>query len=64
MLDEHDVVVMWRKLFDGSKITNKTVASADKLLNELPPESPLRVRLDAELDDICGIWKLERKNSF
>jgi hypothetical protein len=53
---------MWRKLFDGSKITNKTVASADKLLNELPPESPLGVRLDAELDDICRIWKLERKN--
>ena len=63
MLDERDVLVMWRRLFHGSTITDKIVAAAETLLNELPPESPLRVRLTAELDEICRIWKLERKNN-
>ena len=62
MHDERDVLLMWRKLFHGSTITDKTVGTAETLLKELPPESPLRVRLAAELDDICHLWKLERKS--
>ena len=53
---------MWRKLFHGATITDKTVGTAETLLKEVPPESPLRVRLAAELDDICHLWKLERKS--
>ena len=62
MLDESDIVLTWRKLFHGSTITDKTVGTAEALLKEVPPESPLRVRLAAELDDICHLWKLERKS--
>ena len=62
MLDESDIVLTWRRLFHGSTITDKTVGTAETLLKELPSESPLRVRLAAELDEICRLWKLEREN--
>jgi hypothetical protein len=62
MHDERDVLVMWRKLFHGATINDRTVHTAKSLLKKLPPESPLRVRLASELDDICRLWKLERKD--
>ena len=35
MLDEHDIVLAWRKLFHGSTITDKTVGTAETLLKQL-----------------------------
>ena len=52
MLSQQDVTLMWRQLFQGSHITNETVAKAEALLKELSPENPLRHRLSSELIQI------------
>ena len=55
VLYEQDVSQKWRVLFHGSDVTGETVTKAEALLAGLKPESPLRYRLDAELDEICEI---------
>ena len=52
MLTEHDVLAMWRQLFQDHEINDSTMAQAEELLDNLRPESPLRNRLATELDDI------------
>lgn len=49
MLSQKDVTRMWRQLFQGSHITNETIAKAEDLLSALSPENPLRHRLRSEL---------------
>jgi hypothetical protein len=54
-LNERDVTTLWRQLFQGKAITNESIKSAESLLDDLSPESPLRVRLSVELDEIRKI---------
>ncbi len=59
LLNERDVTTQWRKLFTGQEITDAVLSTARALLNRLSPESPLRIRLAMELDEIK---KLRQKN--
>ena len=52
MLTEHDVLTLWRQLFQDHEINDTTLTQAEELLDNLRPESPLRLRLATELDDI------------
>ena len=52
VLNERDVTTLWRQLFDGQGITDASLAKAKALLNRLSPESPLRLRLATELEEI------------
>jgi hypothetical protein len=49
---QQDVTLSWRQLFQGSLITNETIAKAQTLLESLNPENPLRHRLAKELIQI------------
>ena len=52
MLTEHDVLALWRQLFQDHEINDSTMTQAEELLDNLRPESPLRLRLATELDEI------------
>ncbi|HUS39046.1 MAG TPA: hypothetical protein VMX74_06330 [Pirellulales bacterium] len=39
-------------MFKGNELCDETIVKAASLLDELRPESPLRHRLDCELDEI------------
>ena len=52
LLSETDVTNKWRSLFGAGRVTSETIESARVLIDQLPPESPLRVRLGNELDEI------------
>lgn len=51
MSNESDVIMMWRKLFQ-EPATEETFKQAEALLADLSLESPLRVRLAQELEEI------------
>lgn len=51
-MKESDVARLWQRLFSGQAVTAETFAKAEELVDELKPESPLRFRLAAELEDI------------
>jgi hypothetical protein len=51
MLTESEVTRSWSKLFKGER-NDATFDKAEALLDELRPESPLRHRLAAELDEL------------
>lgn len=57
MLDEHDANRLWQQLFRGQSITSQTLAKAEAVVNELNPESPLRLRLATELEEIRKLHK-------
>jgi len=52
LLTEQEVSRSWSNLFRGSELSDDLVVRAEQLLDELRPESPLRHRLDVELDEI------------
>jgi hypothetical protein len=52
LANENYVSVQWQNLFNGESITKETLERAEELVEELRPESPLRFRLTAELDEI------------
>lgn len=52
MLNERDVTTMWRNLFRGKEVTSQSLDEAEELLDDLSPESPLRVRLSTELEEL------------
>ncbi len=52
MLTEHDVLALWRQLFQDHEINDSTMTQAEELLDNLRPESPLRLRLATELGEI------------
>jgi hypothetical protein len=52
MLNERDVTTMWRNLFKGKEVTVQSLAEAEEMLDDLSPESPLRVRLSTELEEM------------
>ncbi len=51
MLTEQEIARNWRSLF-LSGVGDDTLTKAQELLDELRPESPLRHRLGAELDEL------------
>ena len=55
MLDERDATRMWHQLFRGQAITSETLTKAESLVEGLHPESPLRLRLSTELEEIRGL---------
>jgi hypothetical protein len=52
MLNERDATRLWQRLFRGQTITSSTLAEAESLVNQLNPESPLRLRFSTELEEI------------
>jgi hypothetical protein len=48
--------MLWRKLFRGQKVSSLTLEKANALLDVLNPESPLRLRLTAELDELRKLY--------
>jgi hypothetical protein len=57
---ERDVTTLWRRLFDGRELTRKSLAEAEALLDGLSPESPLRIRLGAELEETRKLQKMRK----
>jgi hypothetical protein len=51
-VDERDVMNAWRELFRGSETTPAILKSAEALLNRLSGESPIRFRLESELEEL------------
>ncbi len=58
-MNERDVTTLWRKLFAGQSITDASLSKAESLLDSMNPESPLRMRLATELEEIR---QLQKKN--
>lgn len=53
MLTENEVARAWRQLFHRDvKLSEESFQRAELLLDELRPESPLRHRLQGELDEL------------
>ena len=52
MLTEKEVSGSWHALFKGDVRNDETFAKAQDLLDELRAESPLRHRLQTELDEL------------
>jgi hypothetical protein len=52
LLTEQEISRTWRTLFRGAVCNDETIAKAERLLDELRPESPLRHRLGMELDEL------------
>ncbi|NIP85245.1 MAG: hypothetical protein GTO03_06680 [Planctomycetales bacterium] len=52
MLTEQEVSRSWMKLFREQELNEQLFTRAEQLLDELRPESPLRHRLDSELDEL------------
>ncbi len=52
MLTENEVSRSWNRLFKDSNFSSETFDSAENLLDELRPESPLRHRLSNELEEL------------
>ena len=52
MLTEQEITRNWRSLFRNAKLSEEIFARAEHLLDELRPESPLRHRLETELNEM------------
>jgi hypothetical protein len=52
VLTEKEVSGSWHALFKGGNYNDETFAKAENLLEELRAESPLRHRLQTELDEL------------
>lgn len=63
MLTEQEVQRSWRKVFSKSEITEETLGKGDLLLEQLRPESPLRHRLSAELEELRKAHSQKQKCS-
>jgi hypothetical protein len=60
-MDERDVIRKWRDLFRGQGATPQALAEAEALLDGLSGESPLRIRLAGELDELKNAQSSEKK---
>jgi hypothetical protein len=52
LLTEQEITRSWRSLFRSAKMSEEIFAHAERLLDELRPESPLRHRLETELKEL------------
>lgn len=55
LLTESEVSRSWARLFKDGHFTTESFESAENLLDELRPESPLRHRLSSELVELQKI---------
>ncbi|MEQ8667687.1 MAG: hypothetical protein RIC12_00855 [Pirellulales bacterium] len=62
MLKESDANRLWQQLFHGQTVTSQTIAEADALVEDMHPESPLRLRLSAELEEIRDLPQLKQSH--
>jgi hypothetical protein len=56
-LDEREVTIAWRNLFQGKKVTSDALAKAEALLDGFSGESPLSLRLMKELEELRELAK-------
>ncbi len=61
LLTESEVSRSWTRLFKDGNFTTDLFESAENLLDELRPESPLRHRLSSELTELQKIHGAEMK---
>jgi hypothetical protein len=52
LLTEAEVHRSFQRLFRGGEVNIEVLEKAEELLDELRPESPLRHRLDVELEEL------------
>ena len=52
MLTEQEITRSWRSLFRNAKLSEEVFRNAERLLDKLRPESPLRHRLENELKEM------------
>jgi len=52
LLTEQEVARSWSLVFKGSQVEPDSFDRAEQLLDELRPESPLRLRLTHELEEL------------
>lgn len=57
MLTEQEVSRSWRKLFTKPVFSDDLFERAEALIEEIRPESPLRHRLQRELDEFRSLAK-------
>jgi hypothetical protein len=55
LLTEQEVSRSWGLVLKGSQIAPDSFERAEQLLDELRPESPLRLRLTSELEELRKI---------
>jgi hypothetical protein len=55
LLTEQEVSRSWSQVFKSSEIDLAAFDRAEQLLEELRPESPLRLRLTLELEELRNI---------
>jgi hypothetical protein len=51
-MDERDVLIAWRNIFQADGVNDESLAKADDLLESLSGESPLHLRLANELNEL------------
>jgi len=57
LLTEQEIARSWRNLFVRRECDEEVFEKAETLLDELRPESPLRHRLGAELNELRRLKK-------
>ena len=60
MLSESDATRLWQRLFRGQAITALTFSEAESVISQLSPESPVRLRLSQELEELRTIQQGKR----
>jgi hypothetical protein len=55
LLSEQEVTRAWSQIFKTTSVENENFDRAEKLLDELRSESPLRLRLTHELEELRSI---------
>jgi hypothetical protein len=55
LLTEQEVARAWSQFFKSSTVEAATFDRAEQLLDQLRPESPLRLRLTRELEELRSI---------
>jgi hypothetical protein len=55
LLSEQEVTRAWSQIFKTTLVENDSFDQAEKLLDELRSESPLRLRLTHELEELRSI---------
>jgi len=55
LLTEQEVARSWGLVIKGAQIESDSLDRAEQLLEELRPESPLRLRLTRELEELRKI---------
>jgi hypothetical protein len=60
LVSTQQISLRWRELFSAGPITDETFQKAERLLETLRPEDPLRHRLFQELQEIRKIHSQKR----